>query len=407
MTTTETEVWRDYDVLVAGGGIAGVAAAVAAARRGARTAVVEKTILTGGLATTGLVLIYLPLSDARGRQVTFGLAEELLHRSLRYGPGDVPADWSNPETPSRYRVDFSPAAFVLALDEVLAEAGVDLWLDTLICESIVEGNRVTGVEIENKSGRGALTARCVVDASGDADVAHRAGAPCAEQDNFLSMWALGASLEAAGKAVVAGDGTDLLHRVILGGDNAGRGHPGKSPRYSGVRGREVTEFALESRRLLREYYIEAQAAAASAEGSPEGRKQVFPLTLPAMAQFRRTRRIEGQQDLVNGMMATHFDDCVGLVADWRGGKDVWEVPYGALLPRRVTGLVTAGRCIAAAGEAWEVMRVIQAAALTGEVAGLAAAESVRLDTTPDLLDVSALQQQLAERGFALDVGQLD
>ena len=394
-------VWGEYDVLVAGGGVAGIAAAVAAARSGARTALIEKTILTGGLATTGLILIYLPLSDARGRQVSFGLAEELLHLSLRYGPGDVPDDWRDPNTPSRYRVTFSPASFVLALDEILLEAGVDVWLDTLISAPILEGCRVAGLEVENKSGRGALEARCVVDATGDADVAHRAGAPCAEQENHLSMWALGASLEAAGDAVSAGDGTDLLHRVILGGDNAGRGHPGESRKYSGTRGRDVTQYVLESRRLLRDHYRKVQA-----EWGPGGRKQAFPLTLPAMAQFRTTRRIEGQQNLVDGMMATHFGDCVGLVADWRGGKDVWEVPFGALLPRQATGLVTAGRCIAAAGEAWEVMRVIQAAALTGEVAGLAASESVRLDTTPDLLDVGDLQRQLSERGFVLDVGQL-
>lgn len=398
--------WGEYDVLVAGGGIAGVAAAVAAARAGARTGLVEKTILTGGLATAGLILIYLPLSDARGRQVTFGLAEELLHRSLRYGPGDVPADWSDPDTRSRYRVTFSPASFVLALDEILEEAGVEVWLDTLICTPILEGCRVTGLEVENKSGRGALLARCAVDATGDADVAHRAGAPCAEQDNSLSMWALGASLEAAGEAMAAGDGTGLLHRVILGGDNAGRGHPDGGRRHRGTRGRDVTEFALESRRLLREHYGKIQADLNPEGPGPEGRKQAFPLTLPAMAQFRTTRRIEGQQDLVDGMMATHFNDCVGLVADWRGGVDVWEVPYGTLLPRRVTGLVAAGRCVAAAGEAWEVLRVIQAAALTGEVAGLAAAEAVRLDTTPDRLEAGALQHQLSERGFILDIGLL-
>lgn len=394
-------VWGQYDVLVAGAGVAGIGAAVAAARSGARTALVEKTILTGGLATAGLILVYLPLSDARGRQVTFGLAEELLHRSLRYGPGDVPADWHDPNTPSRYRAVFSPAALVLALDELLVEAGVDVWLDTLICAPILDGCRVTGLEVENKSGRGALAARCVVDASGDADVAHRAGAPCTEQDNSLSMWALGASLEAAGKAVAAGDGSDLLHRVILGGDNDGRGHPDGVRKYGGTRGREVTEFVLESRRLLREHYARLQASL-----GPDGRKQAFPLTLPSMAQFRTTRRIEGQVDLADGMMATHFNDCVGLVADWRGGKDVWELPYGALLPKRVTGLLAVGRCIAAAGQAWEVMRVIQAAVLTGEVAGLAAAGSASLDTTPDALDVGGLQDRLAERGFLLDIGAL-
>jgi 2-polyprenyl-6-methoxyphenol hydroxylase-like FAD-dependent oxidoreductase len=392
----------DYDVLVAGGGVAGIAAALSAARSGSRVALVEKTVTTGGLATIGNVLIYLPLSDSRGRQVTFGLAEELLHASLKYGPGDVPADWCDPNTSSRYRATFSPASFVLALDELLMEAGVEIWFDSLICAPVLSGDRVTGVEVENKSGRGLLTARCLIDATGDADIAFRAGAPCAEQDNSLSIWALGASLEAAGKAVAKGDGTPLLHKVILGGDNDGRGHPEEVRKYWGTDGKEVSEYALESRRLLRDHYRQKQA-----ELGPDGRKQIFPLTLPTMNDFRTTRRIEGQGNLTDGQMYTHFDDCVGLVADWRGGRDVWEVPYGTLLPRKVKGLLAAGRCIAAAGQAWEVMRVIQAAVLTGEVCGLSAAEAVRLDTTPDALEVGDLQEQLKARGFLLDVGALD
>lgn len=399
---SQTAFHREYDVLVAGGGVAGIAAALAAARSGSRVALVEKSVTTGGLATIGNVLIYLPLSDSRGRQVTFGLAEELLHASLKYGPGDVPADWRDPNTSSRYRVTFSPASFVLVLDELLVEAGVEIWFDSLICAPVLSGDRVTGVEIENKSGRGLLTARCLVDATGDADVAFRAGAPCAEQDNSLSIWALGASLEAAGKAVEKGDGTPLLHKVILGGDNDGRGHPEGVRKYRGTDGREVSQYALESRRLLRDHYRQKQA-----ELGPDGRKQLFPLTLPTMNDFRTTRRIEGQGSLADGQMYTHFDDCVGLVADWRGGRDVWEVPYGTLLPRKVKGLLAAGRCIAAAGQAWEVMRVIQAAVLTGEVCGLAAAAAVRLDTTPDALEVSDLQGQLQSRGFLLDVGALD
>ncbi|HGE70369.1 TPA: FAD-dependent oxidoreductase, partial [Candidatus Poribacteria bacterium] len=117
---------KEYDVLVAGGGVAGVASAVASARQGMKTAIIEKTIIFGGLATSGLILVYLPLSDNRGNQVTFGFAEELLKASIKYGPGDIPADWSDPNTMSRYSVKFSPSAFALALDEVLIDAGVDL-----------------------------------------------------------------------------------------------------------------------------------------------------------------------------------------------------------------------------------------------------------------------------------------
>ena len=129
---------------------------------GLRTALIEKTVLIGGLATTGLINIYLPLCDGRGRQVTFGIAEELLHLSIKYGPGDVPAGWREPGEHAergRYRVAFSPASFVLAMDEALEAAGVTLWLDTLVCRSVMEGERIVGLEVENKSGRGLLPAR--------------------------------------------------------------------------------------------------------------------------------------------------------------------------------------------------------------------------------------------------------
>ena len=107
------------DVAVVGGGIAGVAAALQAARSGMKTILIEKTILTGGLATTGLVYFYLPLCDGNGRQVTFGITEELLRASLQYGPGDIPADWHEPGAGRRLQAVFSPAAFVLAMDEML------------------------------------------------------------------------------------------------------------------------------------------------------------------------------------------------------------------------------------------------------------------------------------------------
>jgi len=393
---------KDFEVIVAGAGVAGVGAALAAARTGARTALVEKTIFPGGLATAGNILHYLPLSDSRGRQVTFGIAEELLHAAIRYGPGDVPPDWRDPDTSSRYSARFSPASFAMTLDEALLGAGVDIWFDTLICASAVQGNRITGIEVENKSGRGLLTARCIIDATGDADVAFRAGAPCAEQDNYLTLWALGASLDAATQAVQENDGTPLLQRVILGGSDTGVGHPEGMKKFIGTDGKEVSEFVLESRRLLREYYREKQTGL-----GPQGRKNAFPLTLPAVADFRTTRRIEGHCRLEDGQMFTHFDDCVGLVADWRRGRDVWEVPYGALVPQGIKGLLAAGRCISAAGQAWEVMRVIQAAVLTGEVCGTAAATAVHLDTTPDALDIGSLQKELRKRNFLLDIRDLD
>jgi len=111
---------KRFDVLVCGGGIAGIAAALEVARSGLKTALVEKTILPGGLATSGLVNAYLPLCDGKGTQVTYGIAEELLHLSIKYGPGKIPSGWRlkrNAKKGPRYSVVFSPASFVLALDE--------------------------------------------------------------------------------------------------------------------------------------------------------------------------------------------------------------------------------------------------------------------------------------------------
>jgi len=377
-----------FDVLVAGAGVAGVAAAMECARTGLHTALVEKTVFVGGLATAGLINIYLPLCDGLGHQVTFGVAEELLHLSIKYGPGDVPDGWR--EGRGRYQTLFSPASFVLALDEALEDAGVNLWLDTLFCQPVMDGERIVGIEVENKSGRGLLRARCVIDATGDADVAYRAGAPCAEAGNWLSLWAIQASYARAQQVVAQPEKTPLLDCIRLGADAWGHGISPDVAKFYGTNGAQVTRFILESRRLLREHYTVGHTA-----GGETGRHKCFPVTLPAMAQFRTTRHIVGQATVAGGQDGIHVPASVGLVPDWRKPGPVWEIPYGALLPRGVTGLLAAGRCISSVGDAWEVTRVIPAAALTGQVAGVAARLAISGNTTPDAVDVRDVQRELA------------
>lgn len=392
---------KSYDVLVAGGGIAGVSAAIASAREGMKTVLIEKTVMFGGLATSGLILVYLPLSDSFGNQVTFGLAEELLHASIKYGPGDIPNDWHDPKTPSRYSVWFSPASFALALDEMLLNAGVNLWLDTLIIDTIVKNNRVVGVEIVNKSGKGIIKAKCVIDATGDADIAYQSGAPCIEQENWLSIWAIEASLKLANEAVLEGSGSKLNFSRRLGANDNGIGAPEGIKKFCGTKGKDVTEFLLEGRKLLREFYRKEQS-----KYGASGRNDIFPVTLPSMAQFRTTRRIVGIKTLNSDDHDKHFDDCVGIVADWRNGKVLWEIPYYTLVQRDIKGLLSAGRCISADGEAWQATRVIQASALTGEIAGITASIAVKNDTIPDHLDVKLIQSQLKGKSFLIDINEL-
>lgn len=415
---------RSYDVLIVGGGIAGVAAALECTRSGLRVAVVEKTILWGGMATSGLVPIYMPLCDGRGRQVTLGIAEELLWASIKYGPGRVPSRWADraaqhareradiradeevtelyPEAKfeDRYIVAYSCPAFALGLDELMEQCGADLWLDTLACTPIISGNRVRGVEVENKSGRIAVEATCIIDASGDADVAFRAGAPCEERGSYPSFLYQYTSLALAREAVEA----DCAKRLVTwhpGGSSneMDKGYDGPSPKRSGVRGKDVSAFLVESRRIARQKLAAEQAQAAA--GDAEGRENVYPAALPTMHQIRMTRMIQGQETVLTDRRNQRCDSSVGLIADCRKTDAVWEVPYGSLLPKKVEGLLVVGRCSSAEGYAWQVTRLIPAVALTGQVAGIAARLAAEQGTLPHKLAVADVQQAAEARGIVL------
>jgi hypothetical protein len=289
---------------------------------------------------------------------------------------------------------FSPAAFVLAIDEALEAAGVHLWLDTLACRPLVTDGLARGVEVENKSGRGLLTAACIVDATGDADLLHRAGAATAEGLNWLSYWGHLFSLPELRKAVEAGNEKRINEILLftLGADNAGRGQPPGAPRFRGIDGAEVSRFVLAGRRLLREKLARDQAAGLD-------RRTHFPELLPAMAQFRTTRRILGQEGLGPGQHDTRFETSIGLTGDWRKAGPIWEIPYGALVPRGVRGMLAAGRCIDSADDAWEVLRVIPPAALTGQIAGMAAWLALERGIPPDQLGADVIQAELRKRGM--------
>ncbi|MFB3883483.1 MAG: FAD-dependent oxidoreductase [Armatimonadota bacterium] len=375
-----------YDVLVCGGGIAGVAAALQAARAGQRTALLEKTILLGGLATAGLIWAYPPLCDANGNKVTAGLAEELLQLACRYGPGV-----SDPARLGRTWTIFSPAAFILGLDEALLDAGVEIWLDTLVCRPVMDGDRIAGIEAETKAGRIMFAARAVIDATGDADIAHRSGAACVEAGNLMAMWALQASLAAARQAVEKQDAAKVMEMLTLGDSLLDREAWATAKTWTGLDARNVTAFVLAGRRLLREQIAKAQSV-----GSPS---DPCPLLLPALAQFRTTRRIVGRATIAAGEHDRPRTDSIGLVADWREPERVWEIPYGALVPDSVRGLLVAGRCIAAEEDPWEAVRVITPVAVTGQAAGMAAALAAAKGLSPGDVPADAIQAQLAAQNI--------
>lgn len=349
---------KQYDVAVVGCGVAGVTAAVAAARMGAKTVIIEKTCTPGGLATAGLINIFLPLCDGNGTQVTFGLAEELINLSMKYGPGTIPPDWKsgkNAAETERLRCVFSPAAMILAMEELLMNNQVDIWYDTLVTGIEKSGKQILSVTVENTDGRSVIEARSFVDASGDARLARLAGEEVSFGKNVLSLWAL----EYEGSRQY---GRDRMAPEI---NMLTRGNPNRT--FTGPSAKDVSSYMMETRSILRNFYLDEQQPGKS------GRFQRWPILLASMPQFRKIAARKGDFELSDNMNNRYFADSIGLVSDWRKSGPVWEIPFGTLTAPATENLFAAGRCISSVGDAWEITRCIPCACLTGEAAGYAAA----------------------------------
>ena len=184
-------------VLVAGGGYAGVSAALAAARGGADVLLLEREFILGGLGTAGLITIYLPICDGMGHQVSFGIAEELLRLVVQNGlEGELPQAWFREASAEerrngpRFMVRYNPQICALELERLLVRSGVRLLYGTSVCGVVKDGARISAVIVENKSGRSAIKADCVIDCTGDADICQLSGTPTAlfPNRNPMAAW---------------------------------------------------------------------------------------------------------------------------------------------------------------------------------------------------------------------------
>lgn len=391
-------VCGSYDVVVVGGGVAGVAAALSAGRLGAKTLLIEKSILLGGLATAGHIAIYLPLCDGMGNKVIGGVAEELLQASILYGHNNLPPGWTG-QSPQgdrsrRYQTDFNVGAFACRLDQLLQEAGVDILFDTLFCRVQMEGTRCECVVVENKAGCQAYRGRVVIDASGDADVFFRAGFPCDEQLNQLSSWGYGLDRESVQNAVQTGKTCNALKTLILGFQADGSGSVSGAREYNGTDPWDITEFALKSREMALRWLLDHRE------------QEACLAALASMAQFRTTRKIRGRATLREIDLFARCEESVGCVGDWRKRGPVYEVPYGAMHVQGADNLLAAGRIISTTPELWEVTRVIPAAAMTGQAAGTAAALAARYGQPVAQVDTEELQTTLARTGAVLHLMDL-
>lgn len=389
------------DVVVIGGGFAGIAAAAAAARSGASVILVEKQCVLGGLGTAGLIVIYLPLCDGYGRQLIGGLGEELLkicaeagRRSVREGQTadaeyDIPKAWQTAsatrqeKAQHRYRVTYEAAPAMLALERFLLAESVDLWYDTLFCGCNVENGRIRHVFVENKSGRLAIEAGAVVDCSGDADVCFAAGEETfSDGTNVRSGWYFGADPR-LGKLV--------LHKNTDPRD--GTLQPG-ARFYHGDRGKDISQHMID----MHQYIADKSAAYNERMQASE-----IPFLIPTMPLLRMTRRLKAVRDITDADIGRWQADAVGMSGDWRRAALGYCIPLASLHGARVKNLLAAGRCFGVAGDAWDALRVIPTCSVTGEAAGLAAAQ-VASGAAADVqsIDAQALAEMLKARGVILD-----
>ena len=378
-----------YDVIVVGGGIAGVSAAVASARQGASTLIMEKGIVFGGLATAGLISWYEPLCDGQGTKMVGGIAEELVRLSIKYGFQDLPECWggSNADRKDgRYSTHFSPTFFAMAIDEFLKENNVDILLDCLMTYPVMEDGRCKGIVAEGKEGRLFFPAKVVVDATGDASVFEAAGAKTVRGTNYLGYYGHAYDKETIDEYLKTGNMVKMRKWVVAGVNPFDDDGEHEKQGISGVTAKEITDFVLEGRRMFLEKFRDS---------SPDSRDVSM---IPFMPQFRTIRRIVGD-GAFEGVDGRRYADSVGSFGDFRRSNlgRHYQMPFSTQYDRSFPNLVAAGRIVSATSdEAWEVSRVIPVCALTGQAAGTAAAMAV--DGEIRNVDVKGLQRRLADSG---------
>ena len=349
-----------WQVVVCGGGVAGVAAAVTAARAGKKTLLIEKTLSLGGLATNGLVNYFVPMCNGRGKQIIFGMADEMLRLAMKTGWTTVKDCWKHdyPEKQGRLDGKFSPAIFALALSDMLHGSGAELYLDTVISGAEVENGHIKGIVIDSKSGREYIEADFFVDTTGDADLLWRAGVPTVTGGNYFTYYAFGMNFDTMRSALEKKD-ISAAYRWYMGGraNLYGGGQPEGRRLYTGVTKEDVTEYVLENQKLLYESISKED-------------KNSFDLTLlPVMPQMRTTRRIDGDATFSEKVAFVHFSDSVCAINDFDRCDFLYEVRFGTLVKSGFDNVITAGRTASASGYGWDVLRVIPPAILTGQAAG--------------------------------------
>ena len=381
--------YNNYDIAVCGGGVAGVSAALAASRMGKKVVLIEKQYMLGGLATAGLIAIYLPICDGFGHQVSFGIAEELLKLSIKYGAeGRYPENWltdggSRTNTDKRYEVQYNPQLFAILVEQLLIDNGVDILYGTCVVGVKTAYKKIKSILVENKSGKSEYKINSVVDATGDCDIAWQAGVPTEtfKQGTVLAGWYY--YTDDKGYNIQPLGASDIPEEEKTGNEEK----PLIARRFSGLDGKELSEMVCLSHKTILEHWIKKRESNTNAVIS----------TIPTIPQIRMTRKIVGEYELSHKEEHIYFEDSIGMVSNWKKRGPVYEIPFRTLYNKKMKNLIVAGRCTSVDETLWDVMRVIPCCVVTGQAAGTAASMTDDFST----LNVTVLQDKLKQNGVVL------
>ena len=379
----ELPVLHQTDVLVVGAGPAGVVAALGARRAGAKVTLVERYGHFGGLWSGGLVLLVIGHIVTGKKQVCQGIGEEMMRRLEKLDRGIV-----NRQPGDRPTVDAEALKYMML--QMIVEDEVDVFLHSWAVDAVMDGDTVKGVVFESKSGRQAILADQVVDATGDGDVFAAAGVEHERRPYHLGLVSRIGNLDQVDpqKAKLAKKPSHLGSVTPIEGVNWVNM---RGPDADGLDVAQLSTLEMNHRRQIWKNLREIR--------STPGYEDVYLLETAPQLGVRITRVLSGVETLtMKGVLeGKKFPDCVAVGGAWNGDHQEWQIPYRALLPKKVENVLAAGRCISGEPRMSDLIRVIPICFITGHAAGCAAALAVRDGCRARDVDVPKLQKLLREQ----------
>jgi hypothetical protein len=375
------------DVVVVGAGPAGVTAALGAARAGAKVALVERYGHFGGLSTGGLVLIILGHWVTGKKQVCRGIGEEMMQRLEKMPYGIV-----NRREGVNPTVDAEALKYLQV--EMITEEGIDVFLHSWAVDAIMEDDTIRGVVFESKSGKQAILADQVIDTTGDGDIFASAGAQHERRLYHLGLPYRIGGLDEVDRKKAAG-GRPPRHRGNITPIPGVNWVNMQGPDADALDVRELSRLELEHRKQIWKQVEELR--------STPGYESVYLLETAPQLGVRISRVIDGVKTLtIEGVKQNRtFDDCVAIGGAWGGDHQSWQIPLGAMLPKNVENLLTAGRSLSGEPKMSDLIRVIPICWVSGHAAGCAAALAAREGCPVRKVDIPDLRKLLKSQGVYL------